>query len=512
MTKMTKEHVFHVKGMHCASCEVLIEKKLLEIAGIKSVEAKTAKGEVVIEYTGEKPDVNSLNSIFRKDNYVFSEKPFETENNRPGNDFFLPLVISVLLIAGFLYVNRLGFAGLLNVNSKSSLPAFFVLGLIAGVSSCAALIGGMVLSMSKQWLGIYSERQSTLEKLQPHLMFNFGRLISYAVLGAALGLIGSRLQISFGFTSFLIMAVSVMMVFLALQMLGVKAFRRFQFTLPKSATRYIANESNFKGRYMPALMGALTFFLPCGFTITSQGMALLSGNAVQGGLIMGLFALGTTPALLLIGLSAVKFSENRNLAWQFSKVAGFLILFFAAFNVNNQLNVLGVSSLSDFFTAAAPAPAVENKNPGSEVKNGNQDANVSEQGLAPIVEGKQILKMTASSAGYQPNYFKVKAGLPVRWEIKDIGTSGCTNAVISRSLFDGAINLTPGQTSVKEFTPTKSGKYKFSCWMGMISGIIEVTDQSSSAKTVTLTASGLSSNNDAVIPSGAKGCGCGGGQ
>ncbi len=119
--------------------------------------------------------------------------------------------------------------------------------------------------------------------------------------------------------------------------------------------------------------------------------------------------------------------------------------------------------------------------------------------------------MDAFSSGYKPNYFKVKAGVPVRWEINDVGTSGCTNAVISQGLFQGAINLSQGQTSVKEFTPEKPGKYKFSCWMGMISGIIEVIDEKSSAKGYSANAQALNSNDSDVIPSGAKGCGCGGG-
>ena len=492
-----KEHLYFVKGMHCASCEILIEKKLLSIKGVKSVEAKANKGEVLIEHVGKRPKTNLLNSIFRKENYVFFDQSYEIENGFKKNNFFAIAGISLLVIAAFLYINKSGLTGLVNVSSKSSLPAFFILGLIAGISSCAALVGGMVLSMSKQWLEIYSGRKSTLEKLQPHLMFNAGRVVSYVILGAILGAIGSKLQISFKFTSFLIIAVSIVMFLLALQMLGVKALGRFQFTLPKAATRYIANEANFKGRYMPALMGALTFFLPCGFTITSQGMALLSGNPVQGGLIMGLFALGTAPALLLIGLSSIKFSSRPHLAFQFSRVAGIVILFFALFNVNNQLNVLGFTSLSDFTLKSATF-----------VKSTNPDSKISDEGLAPVVEGKQILKMDAYSSGYKPNYFKVRAGVPVRWEISDIGTSGCTNAVLSRGLFDGQIALTPGKTSIKEFTPAKPGKYKFSCWMGMISGIIEVVDGQGSVSAAT---NNPSNNEENVIPSGAKGCGCGGG-
>jgi sulfite exporter TauE/SafE len=135
------------------------------------------------------------------------------------------------------------------------------------------------------------------------------------------------------------------MIGLGLQMLGVRAFRRFQLGLPKFITRSIADEKKFHGKYMPFVMGALTFFLPCGFTITAQTIALLSGNIWQGAGIMGFFALGTVPILLLIGLSSVKFFSKPHLALTFSKVAGFLVLFFALWNIYNQMNVLGLIGL-----------------------------------------------------------------------------------------------------------------------------------------------------------------------
>ena len=461
MTKNTKEHIYYVKGMHCASCEVLIEKKLLELENIKSAEASTAKGEVLIEYEDKRPTIERLNEIFKKEGYVFSDQPRrEVINGFKTKEFLFTFGIGLLIIIGFVGLNKLGLSGLINVSSKSSLPVFFVFGLVAGISSCSALVGGIILSMSKQWGELYSDADSTWKKLQPHLIFNAGRLISYSILGAALGAIGSKLNFSLKFGPIFVIAVSIMMIFLAFQMFGFKAFRKFQFTMPKFITRFIVNESNFKGRYMPFLMGAFTFFLPCGFTITAQGLALISGNAIQGGLIMLLFALGTLPMLLFIGLSSVKFSHNAHLSDRFLKVAGILVLFFALYNINAQLNVLGFSSLSDIKL---------NLN-----QQNQQVTNDNEEGFPPIVNGKQILKMEASSRGYSPSYFKVKAGIPVRWEITDKGTSGCTNAVISKELFDGEIKLTPGQTSIKEFTPEKPGKYKFSCWMGMISGIIEV--------------------------------------
>ncbi len=460
---MAKEHIYKVEGMHCASCEILIEKKLLDISNIKSVDASTGKGEVVVEYEGDRPNPERLNKIFESENYKFSElaspksRPSETKAGSPqnkANPTLVAFVIAIFIIIGFLLLDRAGISGFLNVGSESPVIAFLGFGFLAGLSSCAALVGGIVLSMSKQWQSLYSNEQSTFKKLQPHVMFNAGRVISFAVLGAILGLIGSRLQISLQFTSFLIILISLLMIALGLQMLGAKAFRKFKIGLPKFATRYITDENNFQGKYMPFIMGGLTFFLPCGFTMTAQSLALLSGNALSGTLIMGAFALGTVPMLLFIGLSSVKFSSKPHLAERFSKVAGFLVLFFALFNISGQLNVLGFTGFD--FSQGMPA--------------------ASQSGLSPVVNGEQVIKMIAHASSDEPNYFKVKVGVPVKWEITADEARGCNSAIISIGLFNGQIALAAGQTSVKEFTPQNLGKYRFSCTMGMVAGIIEVVN------------------------------------
>lgn len=346
---MAKEYVYKVEGMHCASCEILIEKKLLDLPNIKSVSASTAKGEAVVEYEGEKLSTEMLDQIFKYDNYKFLDyhknniqevKEIKPENI--GNSTLFGFAIAMGVVVIFLLLDKMGISGLVNIGSKSSLITFFGFGLLAGLSSCAALVGGIVLSMSKQWNNLYSENQSTVKKLQPHILFNAGRIISYALLGGVLGLIGSRLAISLSFTAWLVVAISLFMIALGLQMLGVPGFKKFQFSMPKTITRKVANEHNFAGKYMPFLMGALTFFLPCGFTITAQTVALLSGSAIQGALVMGMFALGTAPMLFLIGLSSVKFSSKPHWSATFSKVAGFLVLFFALYNIYNQINILTI--------------------------------------------------------------------------------------------------------------------------------------------------------------------------
>ena len=237
------------------------------------------------------------------------------------------------------------------------------------------------------------------------------------------------------------------MLILALQMIGVQFANKISLALPKSITSQISNSTK-----LPFILGGLTFFLPCGFTLTAQSLALGSSNWITGALIMMFFALGTFIPLMIIGVTGAKSLSRPVTAKYFSQVAGLLVLVFAIYNVSAQFNVLGIS------------PTI----------NSVQKTDIT---TVPIVNGKQILKMDANSTGYTPNTFTVKAGQPIRWEITDRGTSGCTNAVISRTLFDGPINLVPGTTSVKEFTaPTTPGTYRFSCWMGMISGTIVVVE------------------------------------
>ena len=100
-------------------------------------------------------------------------------------------------------------------------------------------------------------------------------------------------------------------------------------------------------------------------------------------------------------------------------------------------------------------------------------------GLAPMVDGKQVMTMTVYAAEYGPNYFKVKAGVPVRWEITSSGQPGCASGVVvSNILPGGSVYLNPnqGQVTVAEFTPQGLGTYKFSCSMNMVRGTIEVVN------------------------------------
>ena len=492
MSTVMGTHRYYVSGMHCHACELLVEKKLGQLKSVRSANASLANGEVVSEYRARPPTVEQLNHIFTEDGYTFSEQPFR-QASAQAKDILMALAVAAALIATFLALNRWGLSELVDVRSGASLVTLFALGLMAGVSTCAALVGGVVLSLSQRWAAVYPRRTGGLWQMQPPLFFNAGRLASYSLFGAALGAIGSRVHFSPALTASFAIAVSFIMLLLGLQMLGVRAIAKLRLGMPRLISRYASEESGQREvgafhPYLPFVAGALTVLLPCGFTLTAEGLAALSGSPFQGALIMLAFALGTTPGLFLIGLGGVGLWSAPKLSAHFSKAAGMLVLFFALFNVNSQLNVLGIWSLSDVL--ANPVRATDTSQTlvhkglsaflptvAATVYAQEQPVtSVAAQDLAPMVDGKQVLRMDALASGYRPNRFRIRVGVPVVWEITDKGTSGCTNAIISPRLFWGQVDLTPGRTSVVEFTPTKTGRYKFSCWMGMISGVIEVVD------------------------------------
>lgn len=444
MAKKIKSTTFSVTGTHCHSCELLIENEVKKIPGVKSVNASSASGIVKIEYQKSKPDTEILNKLFKENNYKFSNlnsPPSPARLNasafggsREGSGVgFLSLFIVSLLLLVFFFLQKTGIFSSINVSVTSFPIAFIPFGLLAGFSTCAALVGGLVLSLSKSW---------SKYKLVPVISFNLGRLVFFAIFGALLGYFGSFFRLSITTNIIITVLVSLLMVLLALQMLGVRAFQKFSLALPKSITGKFSSADKFQGKYLPFILGGLTFFLPCGFTLTTQSLALASGSPQAGALIMGAFALGTFIPLFLIGLTGTKITGHKTV----SQVAGLLLLVFALFNFKNQFNLLNTGPFSN-----------------------------SQKPLIATTSDVAFLKMTASSFGYSPSSFKVKAGQKVHWEITDTGTSGCTNAIVARSLFQGVINLVPGTTSVKEFiAPTTPSIYRFSCWMGMITGTMEV--------------------------------------
>jgi sulfite exporter TauE/SafE/copper chaperone CopZ len=474
VTKSLKECTYYIDGMHCSSCEVLIEKKLLKQKNIKKADASLTDGKVEFEYIGEKPTAISLTSIFKETGYTFSERKRENEirmfritngnlviNKAKLKRASIAIFITLLILAAFYFLQKTGLASKIVLNETSTYPSFFLFGVLAGLSSCAALVGGLLLSMSKQWGEMYIDSNSKLEKLKPFTMFNIGRLVSFTILGGLLGAVGSALGISINRTplisAIVIIIVSLIMFILGLQMLEVKWAYKIKIALPKFLTRSVSSEEKFKGRYMPLLVGALTFFLPCGFTIIAQGLALASGSLLKGSLMMLSFALGTLPVLAIISFTSSRLSSKPKFNKIFNSVAGILVIIFAIYNLNSQLNLLGLKSLND----------IKLPNISSFGKTITELPNVETNS-----DGVQVVRIEAQGFAYRfTDGSIIQAGKPAKLVVNNKGVSGCAVTLSVSGLLKSYVYLNYGENIIDLGMPSK-GSYKITCSMGMVTPII----------------------------------------
>lgn len=492
MLWLMKTQKVHIKGMHCRSCEILVEDELKRISGVKRVSVSHQTGVAHIMCSCELDDQSVAKAIENAGYSIGDDgKPQLFSRNR--QDYVDLGIAFFIAMALFLIAKTVGIFNLGNSisGSYSSLPIVFLVGLTAGVSTCMALVGGLVLGISARF-SIQNPNASGVEKFKPHIFFNLGRIVSYIVFGGIIGFAGSIFQLSTSVLGMLTIAVGLVMLLLGGQLIDIfPILKRISFTLPKSLHRMLGIQEKLESGYSnenAATMGALTFFLPCGFTQAMQLYAMNTGSVVSGALTMGVFALGTTPGLLGIGglASVVKGARAR----LFFKTAGVVVILLAFFNVANGLNLLGI-------------------NPGAFATRSTEGGGAAQDPNVTLMNGVQEVRMIQHSSGYSPNKFTIKKGVPVRWIITSKDAYSCASSIISQQI--GVRQALQLGENVIDFTPSETGTIRFSCAMGMYTGSFTVVDENTSTipSSASVASSAQNTNSGASSCGGSGGCGCG---
>lgn len=457
--------IVKISGMHCRSCELLVEEKLSEISKIKKIEVNHKRGEAVIFYDSQRPSSVEIKRAVCEAGYslgIDGKKPFLSRNPEDYKDLG---IAAIFLVIAYFVLRSLGITDINigSVSNPSSLSVVFLVGLTAGLSTCMALVGGLILGISARHAELHPEA-TAMQKFRPHLFFNLGRVGGYAILGGVLGGIGSVLQLSGGTLGLLTIVVGAAMLMLGMKLMGI--FPRLEnsgLSLPTSVSKFFGIKNRHEKEYSHSgsmITGALTFFLPCGFTQAMQLYAISTGSFSRGFLIMGLFALGTAPGLLGVGglTSVIK----GVFAKRFFKFSGILVVFLAFFNIANGYNLTGWQLGSAFSAGKTPAAVVS-------------DPNVKLENLPTgQAGGVQIVNMTENSGGYAPNKFTIKKGVPVKWVIDAKAPYSCASSLVVPSLSIRK-TLKTGE-NVIEFTPNEAGRIPFSCSMGMYTGSFNVVN------------------------------------
>lgn len=328
-------YTFHVSGMHCKSCIALTEGELMDLPEVTHAKSslKTNTVEVVGEFGGRTPEqvAELLTAPLKQHGYaVHLDKQ---KHKVRWQDFIYALPIAAVFIAFFILLQQLGIVKLIGGGEMTYATAF-VIGLVASVSTCMAVVGGLVLSMSAS----YAKEG---ERVRPQVLFHVGRLVSFFILGGVIGALGSAFQLGAVGTFVLSFLVAIILLILGLNLLDVFPWtKKLIPTLPSSFGKGISGLKGATNSLAPLLVGAATFFLPCGFTQSMQLYTLTTGSYLEGALTMFVFALGTLPVLALLSFSSL--SIKRMQTGVFYKTAGLVVIFFGLFNLISSLAAIGV--------------------------------------------------------------------------------------------------------------------------------------------------------------------------
>jgi len=252
------------------------------------------------------------------------------------SEFRIAVPIALAFAALFILLQKLGIVNLVDARSMTYGTAF-VIGIVASLSSCMAVVGGLLLSMSATFA-------KEGDRLKPQLMFHGGRIVSFFILGGAIGAAGAVFTLNASMSAILGIVIGLVMLILGVNLLDVFPWvKRLQPSMPKFISKRVHGVSMLNHTLTPLLVGVATFFLPCGFTQSMQLYTLSTGSFFAGGLTMLAFALGTLPVLALVSFSSysVKNSPRSGL---FFKSAGLIVIMFAVFNLINSLAVIGLIS------------------------------------------------------------------------------------------------------------------------------------------------------------------------
>ncbi|MDR1978377.1 MAG: sulfite exporter TauE/SafE family protein [Synergistaceae bacterium] len=444
---MTK--TLRIADMTCTSCENRIERKLRGMDGVANVKASFAEGSVQVTYDAAVADVDAIAKLIETLDYHV----VKDGQKSPKFDLLKTIWVAIALYELYAILDRFElldvFYAFPEAKAGMGYGMLFLIGALTSVH-CVAMCGGINLSQSLATFKaeIYGGR---LAALRPGFLYNLGRVASYTLIGGLVGALGSVVSLSGNARGWVQAAAGAFMVIMGLNMLNVFPWlRRLNPRMPK----VFADKIHGRKRNGPLYVGLLNGLMPCGPLQAMQLYALSTGSVVRGSLSMFLFSVGTVP--LMFGLSALSTILSKKFTRGMMTVGATMVVILGIAMFGNGMNLSGISASLPVFAQNRP----------------------SLQGAVAQVEGGvQVVETELASGRYAP--ITVQAGIPVRWTIHaNPGTlNGCNNRIIIPEYGRMQKKLELGD-NVVEFTPTRSGTFLYTCWMGMIRGKITVLDKS----------------------------------
>ncbi len=203
---------------------------------------------------------------------------------------------------------------------------------LGSVGHCIGMCGGIVVAYSSTKI---DQKSSWLRQSISHLAYNFGRVTTYAILGAMFGLLGRAIAFTPMTKGVLFVLTGILMILAGLSLIGnLKFLNSAEWSVSHHGWyqkwfRKLIQSRSLQSFY---LLGMLNGIIPCGLVYSFAIFAASTANPLWGAIVMATFGLATIPALFFLG-TITKFLQKGSLRSTMMKLAAMLVVFYGLFTL-----------------------------------------------------------------------------------------------------------------------------------------------------------------------------------
>ena len=461
---------FIAEGTTCESCANIIKKQAMKIDGVKKVEFDYSKESGHVTFDKTKTDLDTILYKIEEKGYtcyIIKENNNNTstthkKDSRDKTSKILAWTFGIIgiIIIGYFIFNFVEGINIPQISQNMGYGLLFIVGILTGFH-CVRMWGGFVVSYTAK------DAQEGNSSHKSHLMYGLGKTISYTIIGATFGFVGSLIAFTPVMRGFAGIIAGLFLILFGLKMLNIlPSLRKIGIRTPRFINKFVSTESTKHSN--PLYIGLLNgLMIACGPLQAIYIMAAGTGSMIEGAKLLFVFGLGTLPVMLGFGYLASYLSSK--MTTKILKASGAIVIILGLAMLNNGLVLTGSG-----YDAGSMVQLVSGSGDTAEdLLQSSSEGEVSKS-IPTMNNGYQEIRMEVNRYGWEPDKFILKKGVPVKWIIDGKEITGCNNA-IQVPKYGLEFDIKKGE-QVIEFTPTESGTIRWSCWMGMIPGTFIVKD------------------------------------
>lgn len=364
-----------IEGMTCQSCVATVADAIGDVPGVTAVDVDLTRAQARVETDGDVDETQlraAIDAVVTAAGYRVARPDIVTRDGRVWAGAAIGAAVGAALWWAISSVPGANLA-----STGEVLFALFA-GLLAGATTCAALIGSLALTVAAD-----DRHVTAADRWATQARFHVGRVAAFTAAGAALGATGAILPPVITQT-FTYVAVALVVV-VALRASGLfPVLARLRVSVPVGNLRG-------GGRWGALGVGAASVLVPCGITQVVALSAAATGSALQGAIVFGVFAVGTIPGLVAFVAVPALLGRRKAVTSATAVVAVILAL--------GSIGLVGGSATASARNTAATVDAAAHMD------------------LAPAhlnADGVIEIDVHVDENGYTPSNVTVAAGYPVQ--------------------------------------------------------------------------------------------------